>query len=96
MATLTCAAESGGTLNRRWPQGWLLDWPIDPASRRAVANTPAPAAEAGFEDARCIDRIRDGDDEAARELVQRLYPTVIKIVRCRLPRRTLEEDRLTQ
>jgi RNA polymerase sigma-70 factor (ECF subfamily) len=32
------------------------------------------------------------DDEAARELVQRLYPLVAKIVRAHRPRRTAEED----
>src|SRR5205823_7386936 len=32
------------------------------------------------------------DDEAARELVRRLYPLVAKIVRSHLPRRTSEED----
>jgi len=32
------------------------------------------------------------DDEAARELVRRLYPLVIKIARAHRPRRTSEED----
>ena len=32
------------------------------------------------------------DDEAARALVQQLYPTVVKIVRAHRPRRTAEED----
>lgn len=32
------------------------------------------------------------DDEAARALVQRLYPLVVKIVRAHRPRRTAEED----
>jgi RNA polymerase sigma factor (sigma-70 family) len=32
------------------------------------------------------------DDEAARELVRRLYPLVARIVRAHRPRRTLEED----
>ncbi len=32
------------------------------------------------------------DDEAARALVQQLYPTVVKIVRVHRPRRTAEED----
>jgi RNA polymerase sigma-70 factor (ECF subfamily) len=32
------------------------------------------------------------DDDAARELVQRLYPLVAKIVRAHRPRRTSEED----
>src|SRR5271156_3940218 len=42
-----------------------------------------------------IARVRNSDEEAARELVQRLYPVVIRIVRNHLPRRESEED-LTQ
>lgn len=37
-------------------------------------------------------RVRRRDDEAARELVQHLYPLVLRIVRSHLPRRTDEED----
>ena len=40
----------------------------------------------------CVIRVRDGDDEAARQLLQHLYPLVISIVRGHLPRRTGEED----
>ena len=36
--------------------------------------------------------MREGNEDAARALVQRLYPTVMKSVRCHLPRRTSEED----
>src|SRR3954452_22459354 len=32
------------------------------------------------------------DDDAARELVRRLYPLVVKIIRAHRPRRTSEED----
>ncbi|MEN9841204.1 MAG: hypothetical protein RL376_1004 [Verrucomicrobiota bacterium] len=37
-------------------------------------------------------RIRAGDQQAARALVEHLYPQVIRIVRARLPRRGGEED----
>ncbi|TAG27429.1 MAG: sigma-70 family RNA polymerase sigma factor [Verrucomicrobia bacterium] len=37
-------------------------------------------------------RIRNGDQPAARRLVEHLYPQVIRIVRARLPRRGGEED----
>jgi RNA polymerase sigma-70 factor, ECF subfamily len=50
------------------------------------------AAERARADAAWIARVRSGDEEAARALVQRLYPTVIKSIRCHLPRRTSEED----
>src|ERR1051326_684207 len=40
----------------------------------------------------CLDRIRQRDQAAARELVDHLYPLVIRIVRSHLPRRVAEED----
>ena len=39
-----------------------------------------------------VSRAREGDDAAARELIQRLYPLVAKIVRGYRPRHTGEED----
>ncbi len=42
-----------------------------------------------------IARTRNSDEAAAKELVERLYPVVIRIVRNHLPRRESEED-LTQ
>ena len=43
----------------------------------------------------CVARVRQGDEEAARLLMQHLHPLVISVVRGHLPRRTSEED-LTQ
>lgn len=40
----------------------------------------------------CLERVRAGDEPAARQLVEDLYPTVIKIVRSHLPRTEDEED----
>lgn len=40
----------------------------------------------------CIARVREGDEDAARRLMEHLHPLVIKIVRAHLPRRTAEED----
>jgi RNA polymerase sigma-70 factor (ECF subfamily) len=40
----------------------------------------------------CLQRVRAGDGPAARELVEHLYPLVIKIVRAHRPRRVAEED----
>jgi RNA polymerase sigma factor (sigma-70 family) len=45
--------------------------------------------------AACLQRVRQKDQAAARELVEHLYPLVIRIVRSHLPRRVAEED-LTQ
>src|ERR1019366_7232748 len=45
-----------------------------------------------FDLAGCLDLVRQRDQVAARELVDHLYPLVIRIVRSRLPRRVLEED----
>jgi RNA polymerase sigma factor (sigma-70 family) len=40
----------------------------------------------------CLARVRRQDQDAAKSLVEYLYPTVIKIVRSNLPRRGDEED----
>ncbi len=40
----------------------------------------------------CLAKVRLGDDVAARQLVEHLYPLVIKIVRSHRPRRAAEED----
>ena len=40
----------------------------------------------------CLQRVRENDQDAARALVEQLYPLVIRIVRSHLPRRTAEED----
>ncbi|HEY0945256.1 MAG TPA: RNA polymerase sigma factor [Opitutaceae bacterium] len=45
-----------------------------------------------FDLAGCLERVRARDQSAARDLVQHLYPLVIRIVRARLPRRVAEED----
>src|SRR3989442_744088 len=49
-------------------------------------------AEAGLDMSACLQRVRQGDEDAARALVRELYPLVMKIVRSHLPRRTDEED----
>lgn len=46
----------------------------------------------GFDEADCLGRVREHDQLAARALVERLYPGVIRIVRAHLPRRDAEED----
>ena len=40
----------------------------------------------------CVERVRQRDEEAARALLNHLYPLVLKLVRAHLPRRTSEED----
>ena len=45
-----------------------------------------------FDLAGCLDRVRQRNQAAARELVEHLYPLVIRIVRSHLPRRVAEED----
>ena len=45
-----------------------------------------------FDVAACLERVRQRDQIAARELVDHLYPFVIRIVRSHLPRRVAEED----
>jgi RNA polymerase sigma factor (sigma-70 family) len=48
--------------------------------------------EATFDLADCLQRVRERDQDAARRLVEHLYPLVIRIVRSHLPRRASEED----
>lgn len=57
-----------------------------------VVVTGAATAEAEFDMAGCLARVRQRDEDAARSLLQHLYPLVIKLVRSHLPRRTSEED----
>lgn len=52
-------------------------------------------SEPGFDMAGCLARVRQRDEDAARQLFHQLYPLVIKVVRSHLPRRMSEED-LTQ
>lgn len=40
----------------------------------------------------CLARVRENDQVACRDLVNHLYPLVIKVVRSHLPRRSAEED----
>jgi RNA polymerase sigma factor (sigma-70 family) len=49
-------------------------------------------AESGSDATDLLAQVRRGDDDAARALVERLYPLVLKIVRAHLPRRVAEED----
>jgi RNA polymerase sigma factor (sigma-70 family) len=51
-----------------------------------------PVADETFDLVACLDRVRQRDQVAARELVEHLYPLVIRIVRAHLPRRVAEED----
>ena len=51
-----------------------------------------PDDDLPFDLAGCLDRVRRRDQMAARELVDHLYPLVIRIVRSHLPRRVAEED----
>jgi RNA polymerase sigma-70 factor (ECF subfamily) len=52
----------------------------------------ADILETDWNEAGCVARVRQGDEDAARELMQRLHPLVAKLVRSHLPRRTSEED----
>ncbi len=51
--------------------------------------------DTGLDVAACVQRVRQRDEDAARLLLDHLYPLVLKLVRAHLPRRTSEED-LTQ
>lgn len=61
-------------------------------ARAALPEDAGPKDEATFDWRSCLARVREQDQEAARDLMQFLYPLVIKIVRYHLPRRASEED----
>jgi RNA polymerase sigma factor (sigma-70 family) len=95
MPSLTLLADNA--LN--WGSGPVIPWPtrLPAASERRPARIldfPLPH-QPGRADAAWIARVRQGDEDAAGALVERLYPTVLKSIRCHLPPRTSEED-LTQ
>jgi RNA polymerase sigma factor (sigma-70 family) len=48
--------------------------------------------EESFDLPACLRRVREHDDEAARLLVEHLYPQVMRIVATKLPRRESQED----
>ncbi len=49
-------------------------------------------ADDSFDLVGCLERVRQRDQVASRQLVEHLYPLVIRIVRSHLPRRVAEED----
>ena len=49
-------------------------------------------ADESFDLVACLERVRQRDQVASRQLVEHLYPLVIRIVRSHLPRRVAEED----
>jgi RNA polymerase sigma factor (sigma-70 family) len=49
-------------------------------------------ADESFDLPGCLERVRQRDQVAARQLVEHLYPLVSRIVRSHLPRRVAEED----
>jgi RNA polymerase sigma-70 factor (ECF subfamily) len=74
------------------PRRWVTPRPADPGPRaKGISAVPADSTPE-LDDATWIARVQEGDEDAAEALVQRLYPTILKSVRCHLPRRTAEED----
>src|SRR5476649_2488200 len=49
-------------------------------------------SQPGLDLAACVERVRQRDEDAARLLMQHLYPLVLKLVRAHLPKRSAEED----
>lgn len=73
-----------------------------PVKRPAARNQPpsqvstnawaVTTGERPADIASCLRKIGQGNEDAARELIERLYPLVLKVVRAYLPRRASEED----
>jgi len=49
-------------------------------------------SEPGLDLRACVERVRQRDEDAARLLLEHLYPLVLRLVRAHLPKRTAEED----
>lgn len=49
-------------------------------------------ADANFDLPACLQRVRQRDPDAARQLVEHLHPQIMRIVATRLPRRDSEQD----
>ena len=61
----------------------------------SIGSGPVPAktmSEPTLDVAACVELVRQKDEEAARRLVEHLYPVVFKLVRAYLPPRSSEED----
>ena len=56
------------------------------------ARVETEEQDVDFDVPACIREVQEGDEDAARDLMERLYPLVLKLVRAYLPRRTAEED----
>ena len=74
--------QSSATVTMSTPRESLVEWHAEPG-----AVLPSNGL-----DRNCIERAKAHDEEAARTLVQELYPLVIKIVRSHRPRRMDEEE----
>lgn len=61
-----------------------------PSVTSASHPNPGPAPQPAS--TLLLSKVRTGDDQAAQELVEHLYPLVLRIVRAHLPRRAAEED----
>ena len=91
MATIGLLSEDGLGYRNSWVSSYA-------GSLGTVRTRPAVKDEPvtkNPDDADWLSRVQHGDEDAARDLFQRLYPTVISIVRGHRAKRTLEED-LTQ
>ena len=65
---------------------------LRPSLLPAVAGNVCFMVTDEFDWRACLEQVRRRDEDAARVLVERLYPLVIRIVRSHLPRRAAEED----
>lgn len=65
---------------------------LDVCGFQTKKETISDMADTDVEMVACLARVRAGDEAAARELVDRHYPLVMRVVRGRLPRAVSEED----
>jgi RNA polymerase sigma-70 factor (ECF subfamily) len=89
-------AERSRNVSSAVPITSISRWNPPAAKNPRIPAAKATPAAADFEslvdDAILIDRIAAGDQDAARALVERLRPTILKCIRRRLPRWAEEDD----
>ena len=92
MSTATASAFPTGLFEAGLPFQNPAPAPTGLAAWTAPGRSAEELSSTDLDDLTWLARVQRGDEEAVRRLIHRLYPTVMKSIRCRLPRHVSEED----